>query len=97
MDKIDEAAAQLPPRLTPEPAAKFVEDQLGFPVSPTTLKRAPIPRRRVGRQLIYEPAHLAAYVRERLATPPALPVHHQSKTESPALERRRDTRFKKKS
>jgi hypothetical protein len=101
MDKIDEAAAQLPPRLTPERAAKFVEDQLGFPVSPTTLKRAPIPRRRVGRQLIYESTHLAAYVRERLAAPPTLPVHHR-KTESPALERRRvvvagrDTRFKKK-
>jgi hypothetical protein len=44
MDKIDEAAAQLPPRLTPEPAALFVADQLGFPVSPLTLKRAPIPR-----------------------------------------------------
>jgi hypothetical protein len=44
MDKIDEAAAQLPPRLTAEPAARFVADQLGLPVSPLTLKRAPIPR-----------------------------------------------------
>jgi hypothetical protein len=76
MDKIDEAAAHLPPRLTPKPAAQFVADQLGFPVSPLTLKRAPIPRRRVGRQLIYEPAHLAAYVRERLAAPPTLPVRY---------------------
>jgi hypothetical protein len=84
MDKIDEAAAQLPPRLTPKPAARFVADQLGFPVSPLTLKRAPIPRRRVGRQLVYESVHLAAYVRERLATPPTLPVHHQSKTEGRA-------------
>jgi hypothetical protein len=96
-------ATSLPERLHAANAARWVSSRLDVPVSKTSLMRAPVPRRRVGRLLVYERADLIAYVRERLATPPALPIHHQSKTEGRAVRGQfaaaseRGARMKKKS